>query len=79
MSTRKSERGQETHPEVQKGLGGPPEGSGRVARPTRTSVRGRKDHPEVWEWSGGPLGGLTVSPGQVGRPFWRTSGVGRPT
>ena len=52
-----SEKGLETHPEVQEGLGDPPGGPGRVGIPTRMSGKGRETHPGVREWSGDPPGG----------------------
>ena len=75
-----SGRSRESHPEVWKGSGDPPEGqegnpSGGprgVGRHTRGSGRVQMAHPEDREGSGGKPGG----PGGVNRPI-RRSGRGR--
>ena len=63
-----SGRGQEAHPEVREGLGGPPEGLKRVGS-LWESV------PEVLDGSRGPSGG----PGEVGSPPVGQGGVRRTT
>ena len=41
--------GQESHPEVQEGSGGPPGVPGKVRRPTKRSSSGREADPKVRE------------------------------